>query len=122
MEDSYTGIQQGSGDQVVTMAATRIFLAAEQYGPLMQRYGHEVMDSVLMPGALAHRCVIEFPVCNRTAVIAGGVARAASQRVSGPLVLKRACRQQRLEGFPVKVRNIAAVGRASDIEHYCGVV
>lgn len=122
MQDSCTGIQEGSGDQMVTMAAPRIFFAAEQYSSLMQRCGHEAMDSMLMPGALPNGCVIQFPVCNRTAVITGGIARTAAQRVSGPLVRQRACRQQCLEGFPVKVRNIAAVGRTSDIEDQCGVV
>lgn len=109
MQDSHAGIQQGACDQVVTMAAARIFLAAEQHDPLLQGCCHEVMDSLLMPGALAHRCVIKFPP-GFASVIAGGIAWAAAERIPGPLVRKFPHCQERPEGFAVKVRDVAAIG------------
>ena len=77
---------------MVAMAAARIFLATEQHSPLMQGGCQEVMDASLMPGALTHCCVIEFSDYHCATLIAARIIRSASQRVSRPLVRKRACR------------------------------
>lgn len=121
MQDLYAQFQKRPRDQMVTMAATRIFFAAEQHGPLLQGEFHEPMDTLLVPGALAHRRLIELAP-HVVRVIARGIVRTASQRVSRPLVREPMFREPRLEGFPVKVRDVAAIRCTSDIEHHCGVM